>query len=168
MSLQATEQLPPTQAEGATTIATRTYGPSRRPPDITTTGFYQRLTRSLAPLHTLVPINEGPIVNKEDEGSGNEVYIPSPIARDSESVDLDDDFDQMMKAPASSLSPLPTLQNADIEEEDDMVDYNDETPEELIDVLKGLDSDTDTSLVGGLSANAGPPPGSNQGRQEVD
>jgi hypothetical protein len=96
----------------------------------------------------------------------NEVYIPSAIASDGESVDLGDDFDHMMRAPASSMSPLPALHNEDIQEEDDLVDYNDETVEEQ-DVLKGLDSDSDNSLVGGLSANAGQPPGSKQGKSEV-
>ena len=56
----------------------------------------------------MVPIDKGPIDNKEDEGSGNEEYIPFPVASDSGSVDLGGDFDQMMKAPASSMSRSPT------------------------------------------------------------
>ncbi len=86
--------------------------------------------------------------------------VPSPIASESGSVDLDGDFDQMMKAPANSLSPLPRLHNSDTQEEDNMVDYNDETAEER-DVLAGLDN----SLGGGLSANAGRPPGNPESSQ---
>ena len=87
---------------------------------------YVRLTEDEAPQLHMLSFGEN---IGDDEGDGNERFIPSPLGDNMNEDELGEDLDRLLSS-SSSMSPLNGKTLSPEQNEDDMVDYSDGDNEE--------------------------------------